>query len=108
MCVQGGVVVPGVAGGGDGGVVGGDGVAPAGLLQLLLQPLLQQLLAARVVEVVAVHSTQALHRRYDYKNTTCKSRGKGKFSNQITGFFSPVHNARHPEPNRPLWQSPFP
>ena len=105
VCVQGGVVVPGVAGGGDGGVVGGDGVAPAGLLQLLLQPPLQQLLAARVVEVVAVHSTQALHRRYDYKNTTCKAR---KRENQITGFFSPVHNARHPEPNRPLWQSPFP
>ena len=35
MCVPGGVVVPGV-GGADGGVVGGDGGAPAGLLQLLL------------------------------------------------------------------------
>ena len=65
MCVQGGVVVPCVAGG-DGGVVGGDGVAPAGLLQVLLQAALQQLLAARVVEVVTVHSTQGLHSRmYD-------------------------------------------
>ena len=40
------MVVPGVAGGGDGGVVGGDGVAPAGLLQVLLEAALQQLLAA--------------------------------------------------------------
>ena len=77
MCVQGGVVVPGVAGG-DGGVVGGDGAAPAGLLHLLLQPALQQLLAARVVEVVAVHSTQGLH-KYDYKNITGTSRKEGIF-----------------------------
>ena len=66
MCVQGGVVVPGVAGGGDGGVVGGDGVAPAGLLQVLLEATLQHFLAARVVEVIAVDSTQGLHSsRYD-------------------------------------------
>ena len=45
MYVQGGVVVPGVARGGVEG--GGDGVvAPAGLLHLLLQAALQQLLAA--------------------------------------------------------------
>ena len=99
MCVPGGVVVPGV-GGADGGVVGGDGAAPAGLLQVLLETTLQQLLSARVVEVVAVHSTQGLHSRYDYKNTTCKTRKRENF--QIIGVFSPVHNARHTEPNLPL------
>ena len=59
MVVQGGV--PGVVGG---GVVGGDGAAPAGLLHLLLKSTLQQLLGARVVEVIAVHPTQGLYKRH--------------------------------------------
>ena len=42
---------------------GGVGDAPAGLLQVLLETTLQQLLSARVVEVVAVHAAQSLQRR---------------------------------------------
>ena len=52
-------VGPQVAGGG--GIGGGD--APAGLVQVLLETTLQQLLSARVVEVVAVHAAQSLQRR---------------------------------------------
>ena len=58
-------VGPQVAGGG--GVGGGD--APAGLLQMLLETTLQQLLSARVVEVVAVHAAQSLQRRQSEKTT---------------------------------------
>ena len=50
-----------------GGVGGGD--APAGLLQMLLETTLQQLLSARVVEVVAVHAAQSLQRRQSEKTT---------------------------------------
>ena len=50
-----------------GGVGGGD--APAGLLQVLLETTLQQLLSARVVEVVAVHAAQGLQRRQSEKTT---------------------------------------
>ena len=62
MVVQGGV--PGVEGGGVVGGGGGDGAAPAGLFHLLLKSTLQQLLGARVVEVIAVHPTQGLHKRH--------------------------------------------
>ena len=50
-------------------VAGGGGDAPAGLLQMLLETTLQQLLSARVVEVVAVHATQSLQRRQSEKTT---------------------------------------
>ena len=59
-------VGPQVAGGGGGGG-GGGGDAPAGLLQVLLETTLQQLLSARVVEVVAVHAAQSLQRRQSEK-----------------------------------------
>ena len=55
-------VGPQVAGGG-----GDGGDAPAGLLQVLLETTLQQLLSARVVEVVAVHTAQSLQRRQSEK-----------------------------------------
>ena len=48
-------------------VAGGVGDAPAGLLQVLLETTLQQLLSARVVEVVAVHAAQSLQRRQSEK-----------------------------------------
>ena len=106
MVVQGGV--PGVVGGGVvGGDGGGEGAAPAGLLHLLLKSALQQLLGARVVEVIAVHPTQGLHKRH-HLNITQKS---DKFARKPTRPFQylcvmpekiPVRNARHLSPDRRL------
>ena len=88
-----------------GGVGGGD--APAGLLQVLLETTLQQLLSAGVVEVVAVDAAQSLQRR-QIEITTA---GTMKLDNLQQGTFQfrapllPEHNARRPLPSRPPWPS---
>ena len=90
MVVQGGV--PGVVGGGVvGGDGGGDGAAPAGLLHLLLKSALQQLLGARVVEVIAVHPTQCLHKRH-HLNITKKATNLPENTQKTSSI--PLRNAR--------------